>query len=68
MNEVVLQVRADEDRLIRFSVRSSVAFAALSLVTYVVDGRLDVVYAIACTIAFVVGVWLFALGMWNGIQ
>ncbi len=68
MNEAARQLNGDEDRLVRFSVRSSVAFAALSVVTYVVDGGLDVVYAIACTIIFVVGVSLFALGMWNGIQ
>lgn len=59
---------AGNDRLITFSVRSSIAFAVLSVITYVVDGGLDVVYAIVCTITFVVGVSLFALGMWNGIQ
>ncbi len=68
MRQLPNEANGVEERLVKFSIRSSMAFAAATVVTYVADGSLNVVYAIGCTITFVVGVALFALGMWNGIQ
>lgn len=54
--------------LIRLSIRSTTAFTAFSALTYLTEDSLDLVYAIVCGVVFVIGVLLFALGMWNGIQ
>ena len=54
--------------LVSLSLRVTVAFTIASALTYFFENRLDVAYAISCTVAFVIGVALFALGMWNGIQ
>jgi len=68
MTSTVNPANGPNDRLVTVSVQSSIAFAVVSTLTYVLDGPLDVAYAIACTVLFVIGVWVFALGMWNGIQ
>lgn len=57
-----------DNGLVRLSLRVSAAFTVISGLTYLLEDSLDVAYAIACSVAFVIGVALFALGMWNGIQ
>jgi len=50
------------------SLVTTALFALISLITYLVDGGLDRAYAIASSIAFVLGTVLLGLGLWNGIQ
>lgn len=59
---------AYDDALVKLSLRATAIFTVVSAVTYLLEDRLDVAYAIGCSIAFVIGVAVFALGMWNGIQ
>jgi len=55
-------------RMIGLSLQFTLLFVAASVLTYLVDGTLDLAYALACSAVFFVGVGLVALGMWNGIQ
>lgn len=63
------RVTQDQDpRLTNLSVQFTFVFVAASIVTFALDGTLDLAYAISCSVVFFVGVGLVALGMWNGIQ
>jgi len=56
------------DALSKLSVNATVLFAVLSLATYLAAGRLDLAFAVVCSLLFVAGTLLLGLGLWNGIQ
>lgn len=60
--------RPADQRLPRFSVQSAVVFAVLSVVVWIAADRLDLVFAVVCSLVFVAGIALFLLGFWNGVQ
>jgi hypothetical protein len=59
---------AGAQRLLSLSLQLTAVYSLLAVVTYLLADRLDVVFAIACSVLFVVGTLLLALGFWNGIQ
>jgi len=55
-------------KLIALGVQLSIFFAAASVITYVLEDRLDLVFAIISAVLFAAGILLLSLGFWNGIQ
>ena len=55
-------------RLLRLAWEVTLVFAVLSALTHVLAESLDLVYAVFSSALFVVGIFLFGLGFWNGVQ
>jgi hypothetical protein len=56
------------DNLPQLGVRVAAAFAVLSLLTWAVADTLDILFVVVCSVFFAVGIALFLLGFWNGVQ
>lgn len=59
---------AGGDAALRLDVGVTIAFSAISALTFLLDGGLDLVFSIISAILFFVGAGLMGLGLWNGIQ
>jgi hypothetical protein len=55
-------------KLSAFALQVSMFFAAASILTYLLDDRLDLPFAIISAALFGGGILLLSLGFWNGIQ
>lgn len=54
--------------LVRLSVQVSAGHSILTGIAVLVDGAIDIPFAVVSSILFFVGTALSALGLWNGIQ
>ena len=68
MTDVPTQPDARADWLLRVNTGATLVFGAVSLLTWAVAETLDLAYAILCGAVLVVGMALFLLGFWNGVQ
>lgn len=59
---------AQDQTLVNLSLRVTVVFTILSALTYAVQPRLDMAYAVVSAILFFAGTFALGLGFWNGIQ
>ena len=55
-------------RLPTLSMRSAGVFLVLSVVAWFAADSLDLVFAVVNSVVFAVGIGLFLLGFWNGVQ
>lgn len=55
-------------RLLRLGWEVTVGFGLLTVLTHAVADALDLAYAIVSSALFVMGIGLFGLGFWNGVQ
>ncbi len=46
----------------------TIGFTALTILTHATAATLDRAYAVVASVLFVIGIGLFALGFWNGVQ
>jgi len=58
----------DGGTLLRLDLGVTIAFSILSVLTFLLAERLDVLYSIVSALLFFLGAGLMALGLWNGIQ
>lgn len=56
------------DAILRVDIGVTVAFSAISALTFLLDGSLDIIFAVISAMLFFVGAGVMALGLWNGIQ
>ncbi len=54
--------------LANLSLRISIVFSVLSVITFLVAPSIDRVYSVISAILFVAGILTLGLGFWNGIQ
>ncbi len=54
--------------LANISLQITAAFTILSVITFLLQPRLDLVYAVVSAVLFVAGIFTLGLGFWNGIQ
>ena len=55
-------------RLLRLGWEITLAFGLLSALTHVLAESLDLLFAVVSSALFAVGIGLFGLGFWNGVQ
>lgn len=59
---------SEDLRIPTISMRSAGAFLVLSVVAWFAADSLDLVFAVVNSVVFAVGIGLFLLGFWNGVQ
>ncbi len=62
------QPAGNSDTLLRADIAVTIAFSALSALTFLLAESLDLLYAALSAVLFFLGAALMALGLWNGIQ